>query len=106
MTLIDDIVSGSAILLSADDICQRLSISRSTFDRWVKNGQPIKEMIAEFRRDKDKNLSRAGKLLNHMQRSDIDRSITSFPPPDIRIGGSPRWSADTLKKWLSLNVSE
>jgi predicted DNA-binding transcriptional regulator AlpA len=30
-------MSGQAKLLGIDDICKRLGISRTTFDRWVRN---------------------------------------------------------------------
>jgi predicted DNA-binding transcriptional regulator AlpA len=86
--LVNGIAEGTATLLSAEDICTRLSVSRSTFDRWVKNGStqyigvPPKSLFA-----KD------------------DEGSVSFPPPDIRIGNSPRWSIETFKKWLHSNLT-
>lgn len=90
--LVDQIARGTATLLSAEDICTRLSVSRSTFDRWVKNGStqyigrkpPVHSMIRS--RDED--------------------TLIEFPAPDIRIGNSPRWSIDTFKDWLLKNLTE
>lgn len=36
--IVDRIARGEATLLGIDDICDRLGISRTTFDRWVRNG--------------------------------------------------------------------
>jgi len=88
--LVNQIAEGKANLLSADDICARLSVSRSTFDRWVKNGttQYIgqRPRVSLFAKDAE------------------DSSIT-FPPADIKIGNSPRWSLETFKKWLTKNLT-
>jgi len=37
--LVDDLLSGKAILYSMSDIQKKLSISRSTLNRWIKNGE-------------------------------------------------------------------
>lgn len=87
--LVNQIAEGTAILLSAEDICTRLSVSRSTFDRWVKNGST--QYIG-------------GRPPKSLFNKDDDSSI-SFPPPDIRIGNSPRWSIDTFKAWLQKNLT-
>ena len=34
--LVDRIAAGEATLLGIDEICTRLGISRTTFDRWVR----------------------------------------------------------------------
>lgn len=94
--LINQIAEGKAILLSADDICSRLSVSRSTFDRWVRNGAPF---------------SVKDSLLNEPEFSFTERRLNqedgklSFPPADIRIGNSPRWSLNTFKSWLAKNIT-
>jgi len=88
--LVNQIAEGKANLLSADDICTRLSVSRSTFDRWVKNGTSIPSVGGIPKR-------------SIFPRNDEDSGIT-FPQPDIKIGNSPRWSIETFKKWLSKNL--
>lgn len=87
--LVNQIAEGKAELLTADEICKRLAVSRSTFDRWVKNGttQYIGNRPKLFTKPDDEDTS--------MQ----------FPPADIRIGQSPRWSVDTFKKWLHANLN-
>lgn len=100
--LVNKIAEGKAVLLSADDICERLSVSRSTFDRWVRNSSKgttdIKEMIKEMQSETA--------LHNRIfPRGNDDESKISFPQPDIRIGNSPRWSLDTFKQWLMKNLS-
>lgn len=78
--LVNQIAEGTAVLLTAEDICNRLSVSRSTFDRWVRRGgrDGISPSLKEL----------------------MENDHTSFPPPDIRIGNSPRWSIETFKSWL------
>lgn len=92
--LVNDIAAGTANLLSAEDICTRLSVSRSTFDRWVRNGSSPLSQLSRVR----------GKSL-FAHDSDEDGSI-SFPPPDIRIGNSPRWALETFKGWLRKNLTK
>lgn len=81
--LVDRIATGKATLLGVDDICVRLGISRSTFDRWVRNGVG--------------NGSSGNTLATE--------SVISFPPPDIRIGKSLKWEFETFKTWLRANVA-
>lgn len=38
MDLFDKVVNGQANLLDANTICERLDVSRTTFDRWVTKG--------------------------------------------------------------------
>jgi predicted DNA-binding transcriptional regulator AlpA len=94
--LVNQIAEGTATLLSSEDICQRLSVSRSTFDRWVKNGST-------------QYIGKPPELLNHRPVKSLfpkdDEGSISFPPPDIRIGNSPRWSIETFKKWLLNNLT-
>lgn len=93
--LVNNIAEGRAVLLSADDICSRLSVSRSTFDRWVRNGAPLtlKEVLQDRSPVGFPNLV-----------ADQEEGKISFPPPDIRIGNSPRWSLSTFKAWLTRNL--
>lgn len=82
---------GTATLLTADQICERIGVSRSTFDRWVRNGE-------------GRGLAGAGQMVMLDAGANLTEDALRFPPPDIRIGNSPRWELETFKKWLLLNV--
>ena len=115
-TIVDRIATGKATLLGIDDICTRLGISRTTFDRWVRNGSKnIKNL-----KDKD-SVRQSNDMLTKLkdsvrQRNDMltklkdneenrTEGAITFPPPDIRIGNSPKWELDTFKHWLQANVT-
>ncbi len=70
--LLNKIALGEVELLDGNEICTRLKISRSTFDRWCRADPPIEG----------------------------DTRTIPFPPPDIRMGGGPRWSVETFKAWI------
>ncbi len=91
--IINRIAEGRAQLLGIEDICTRLGISRSTFDRWQRNSSLMPSRPGMP--------SRAS--LFHKVSSD-ESGMTPFPPPDIRIGNSPKWEIETFKKWLRQNV--
>ncbi|WP_434717190.1 hypothetical protein P5X00_40055 (plasmid) [Paraburkholderia sp. A2RO-4L] len=90
--LVDRIATGQATLLGVDEICTRLGVHRSTFDRWVKNGTGKNAQA----------ISKGSNMLLAMLGS--GESSMSFPPPDIRIGNSPKWELETFKKWLRANA--
>lgn len=105
--LIDKIADGTAVLLSAEDICKRLSVSRSTFDRWVKNGSSsmtLADMLEMTTKKESSFLApRKNRLIPEAfleESSSYNDDKLSFPPADIRIGNSPRWSIETFKGWL------
>lgn len=77
------IVDGKVELLGVDEIVDRLGVSRSTLERWVRNGKAAAAM------------------------SLIDRMASKgqFPEPDIYIGSSPKWTKDTVVNWLVANSS-
>lgn len=101
--IVDRIANGSAQLLSIDDICTRLSISRTTFDRWVRNGggkniggkSTVAEMLSA-------NLGVGNTLSDQVENT--KEGMIKFPPPDIRIGNSPKWEMQTFKRWLKENA--
>lgn len=68
--LIDRIANGEEKLLSRNEICKRLNVPLVTFDKWRRT--PSKDKPCENR----------------------------FPNPDLYIGGSPRWSMTSFKKWI------
>jgi len=83
--IIEKIAAGEVTLLGIEDISKRLGVSRATFERWVRNGARNRASMSVTLPDDDNNIR--------------------FPPPDIRIGNSPRWDIETLKKWLRNNNS-
>ncbi len=94
-SLVDRIAEGEATLLGVEDICTRIGVSRTTFDRWVRNGggKPGGS-LAVF----------GGTGFDDLTGSFREGNI-SFPPPDIRIGNSPRWEIETFKAWLRTHIS-
>jgi len=100
-SLVDRIAEGEAVLLGVEDICKRIGVSRTTFDRWVRNGGggstgPKVVTIGEA----------FGAGLGLKLSDMTGDNNTTFPPPDIRIGNSPKWEIDTLKKWLRANMTD
>lgn len=75
------------VLLGIDEICKKLSISRSTFER-------------RLWRSSDKPLSSIDKSMTMMVGNEFAGAPT-FPKPDTMIGKSPRWAATTLNAWLN-----
>ncbi|KVS62778.1 MULTISPECIES: helix-turn-helix transcriptional regulator [Burkholderia cepacia complex] len=100
--LVNRIAEGKAQLLGIDDICQRLGVSRTTFDRWVRNGggktgsTTLADLVGS---------SIAGRGMADAA-ANLTDGATSFPPPDIYIGKSPKWEMQTFKTWLRANVTE
>lgn len=82
-SLASAIVDGKVELLGVDEIVDRLGVSRSTLERWVRNGKAAAAV------------------------SFVDRvsSRLGFPEPDIYIGNSPKWTKDTVVTWLLANSS-
>ena len=96
----------TATLLGIDEICQRLGISRTTFDRWVKNGNKQRTAssthLLEHGGKEQEGLPRIVELMSLAQDG---VAIITFRPPDIRIGNSPKWEIATLKEWLANNMT-
>jgi len=100
MDIVDRIATGKATLLGIDDICTRLGISRTTFDRWVRNGsKSLADKVGILKKNSD--------LITKLRDNEENRTdgAISFPPPDIRIGNSPKWELETFKRWLKANVT-
>jgi predicted DNA-binding transcriptional regulator AlpA len=84
--------------LSADDICSRLSVSRSTFDRWRKiTGTPSPFGAGSGFQTKVNSAFRS------VADVEDDVGLTPFPQPAMNVGGSPRWAADEVNAWLVKN---
>jgi hypothetical protein len=90
------------MLLSADDICVRLSVSKSTLNRWRK-----------IKLDAQSPFSLGGfqtrVLLDLRTPSDIENEavgLTPFPEPAMNVGGSPRWDVNDVNAWLKENKNK
>jgi predicted DNA-binding transcriptional regulator AlpA len=97
--IFEKVVAGEVRLLSAEQICERLGVSRTTFDRWVRNSDSLEAL-------------RSGSMkVGDTMRSNLDMAANfsegriSFPKPDVRIGKSPRWQFETVVQWLKQNSS-
>ena len=73
-------------LLGIDEICQKLSISRTTLERLRKPQRTL-------------GLDLARKLAGDL--SDDYSGMPSFPEPTITLGRSPQWSVSSLNKWIA-----
>lgn len=89
-----DIQSDS--LLTIDDICAKLSISRSTFDRL--RAPKVRSIGAMVHRSTGA-MQVAMRSASHGGNSDFD-SAPQFPEPTCTIGRSPRWSAKVINAWI------
>jgi len=98
--IVNRIAEGRAELLGVEEICKRLGVSRSTFDRWrgvVNLARPSYD--TETSVQLPKNIT-----LRVREKTGESDGMTRFPPPDIKLGNSPKWEISTFKKWLSENV--
>ncbi len=75
---------GKDSLLSIDDICKKLSISRSTLDRW---------------RGDHRNFPVS--YLTSIGNTGGNEYVKDFPKPMVYFGKSPRWSANEINHWLA-----
>lgn len=81
-------------LLTAEEICQKLSISRSTFERWRGSSDYI-----------DGSGSTRSIFHTVTDSQDFVPRIP-FPKPILNIGRSARWSANDINAWIqNLNKS-
>lgn len=105
--LVDRIASGDAVLLGIEQICERLSISRATFDRWLKNWNQQNGSLAArvgVMGQVGAGVSGGRNFPSLFPREEGGESSMAFPPPDIRIGNSPKWELATFKDWLRKNA--
>lgn len=102
--LVDRIAAGKATLLGIDDICQRLGISRTTLDRWVRNGGGKLSATTGIAGHIAGEIGLGGVFQSVLEHS--PEASVSFPAPDIRIGNSPKWELETFKNWLRANAKK
>jgi hypothetical protein len=86
-------------LLTADQICERLSIARSTFDRLRR--LTVIEQFDEASTPK----TMASQREDQAARS-ATTNFTPFPAPALNVLGTPRWTSDTVNKWVDENKDE
>ena len=95
--VVSDIMKGSADLLSANDIIQRLSITANEFERLV--GLPNHYVRTNGGLGA---VMRSAQMFDpHIEliNSELEKNIT-FPKPDIYILGKALWKKETFKNWL------
>lgn len=88
--------------LSADDICSKLSVSKSTFDRWRRISA---SSVSPFGTGGFQQV-----VLSHLRSTeDVENEgigLTPFPQPALNVGGSPRWDANDVNAWLIENKNK
>lgn len=96
--LVNDIMKGSADLLSANDIITRLGISADEFkelvnlpNHYLRTNGGVGATVYNTKRMFDTHIE----LINQ----ELEKNI-SFPKPDLYILGKARWKKETFKKWL------
>ena len=96
--LVNDIMKGSADLLSANDIITRLGISVDEFMKLInlpnhslRTNGGLAAAVYASKRMFDTHIE----LINE----ELEKK-TSFPKPDLYILGKARWKKETFKKWL------
>lgn len=96
--LVNDMIKGTAELLSADDIIKRLGIRADEFEKLV-------DLPNHYLRTQG-GLGAALHTSKHLFDVHIElinkelESKTDFPKPDLYILGKARWKRETFKKWL------
>ncbi|MDD2865043.1 MAG: hypothetical protein PHC99_10055 [Methylococcales bacterium] len=79
-------------LLNIEQICEKLSISRSTFER-MRGLTDLRSVGA--------TIGAAARAFGNKE--DDEEFSAPFPQPSCMIGRSPRWTANVINKWLSEN---
>lgn len=93
-------------LYSRKDIQEILNISKSTLDRWIRNGKPEDFSIGLLQKSRIERTSLfTQRRSTYFDRNDIDNTdeddeMIVFPSPDLYIGRSPRWIKQTIATWL------
>lgn len=96
-------------LLSITQICKKLGISRSTFDRLrasslgasAHGGLGLQTRGALARSNNMASGLASMGLPSRTSNDEDDFSGSApFPKPTVIIGNSPRWSAQTLNEWI------
>ena len=96
--VINDIMKGSAELLSANDIINRLGITAREFqelvnlpNHYLRSNGGLGAALHTTQRMFDTHIE----LINQ----ELEKKLF-FPKPDLYILGKARWKKETFKKWL------
>lgn len=96
--VINDIMKGSAELLSANDIINRLGITAREFqelvnlpNHYLRSNGGLGAALHTTQRMFDPHIE----LINQ----ELEKKLF-FPKPDLYILGKARWKKETFKKWL------
>ena len=101
----DRILSGKEQVYSMDDIVSKLGLSKSTLERWRRNGVTHPQSTITKNNlfsdiSKRKNIqSLIGQGFGYEDEDDIN----TFPAPDFYLGRSPRWKHSTIRQWMINN---
>jgi hypothetical protein len=96
--VVNDIMKGTADLLSANDIIKRLGITADEFKELVN----LPNHYLRTRGGLAGALHNNTTLFNaniELINQDLEKA-SSFPKPDLYILGKARWKKETFKKWL------
>lgn len=85
------VVRGEDRLIGIDELVERLGISRSTLDRWVKRRGPFGNL--------DQVKAHHAKIAGFAPPKPLD--LNPFPEPATYLGQSPKWLESTVVKWLT-----
>ena len=86
-------------LMSAEEICNKLGVSRSSLDRWRRlTGTPSPFGTAGGGFQTQVNIE-----MRSPEDLENDVGLTPFPEPTVHVGGSPRWDADDVSQWVMQN---
>ena len=94
----DEIDISTTTLFSAEDICSRLSVSRSTFDRWRRLKPPMSGGFQTVVRMDMRPSDSTG-----IDQDSDAIGLTPFPAPSLHVGGNARWTAEAVNTWLAEN---
>ncbi len=72
------------ILIDIDQVCKKLSISRSSLER-LRRTNPKGNLFSTM----------------HFGIDDDFAGMPPFPEPTIMLGRSPRWSSKALNQWIN-----
>lgn len=86
-------------LYSINQVCEKLGVSRSTLDRWrgVSKTPGASRALG---------VSSTGQTVSQRLRAALDATAPAspaFPEPDTYLNDSPRWTIQTLNKWVNAN---
>lgn len=85
-------------LLGIEQICEKLGISRSTFERrfWRSNDKAAMGSLTTLG-----TIGAGLALADEFMHGKEYEGAPPFPPPTVVIGRSPRWAVSVLNAWVA-----